>query len=333
VRTPEVPRSSQSNASAQPSPVLDVQAVCARAAKAEIPAKDMPNRSELASLADCDSEALYYGIGSASDFVQARRCAYAESARGKPFVLGGPGILMMIYANGLGVEANRDLALRFVCESGGADAELEARVSRVVRVEHREKLAPPLDICEDITSGYMMGFCAAHEERIDAIARNVRRGAVVAGFPRIELARVTRSASAYFDTRSRNEIDLSGTARAMLQIEEKARLEDELVNMLDRLRDSTFVPTGADLASFDDNEMTSLLTRVAHCSAMIQSEREVPGAISRSGIRKTQLAWVGYRNAFGSLALKVRPATTRKTWERWLNEQRLRQLRELAQGC
>lgn len=333
VRPPAAPRSSQSNAPAQPSPVLDAQAVCARAAKTEIPAKDMPNRSELASLADCDSEALYYGLESASDFVQARRCAYAESTRGKDFVLGGPVILMMIYANGLGVAANRDLALRFVCESGGADAELEARISRVLRGDQREKLDPPLDICDDITSGYMMGVCAAHEERIDSIARNVRRSSVTAGFPRIELERVTRSASAYFDTRARNEIDLSGTGRAMFQFQEKARLEDELVNMLDRLRDSTFVPADADLSSLDDGEMTSLLTRVAHCSAMIRSERELPGAISRSGIHKTQVAWVGYRNAFGALALKVRPATPRKTWERWLSQQRLRQLRELAQGC
>ena len=334
VRPPETQATPQSNPSADtlPDAELDVGAVCARAAKTATPSRDMPSRAELVGLAGCDSEALYYGINSAPDLIRARHCAFAESERGKHPVMGGPGILMMIYANGLGVQRNGDLALRFACEFGGAEAELGMRVSRIVRADHGTSLQPPLDICDDITSGYMMGFCAGHRERMDAIVRNKRRRAATAEFPSIELDRATRAANAFFDLRARNEVDLSGTGRAMFQVEEKARLEDGLVGMFDKLRDPAFVASSDDLPSLE-SEMTSLLARIARCDAVFRSERELPGAISRRGVRTTQIAWVRYRTAFSTLALKVRPKTTRDIWESWLSQQRLLQLRELARGC
>jgi hypothetical protein len=88
----------------------NIQVICAHAASAVIPGADQPDRSEMASLAECDAEALYYGIGSPPDFVVARRCAYAQSQHVNYPVIGGAGILMMVYANGRSVDTNVDLA-------------------------------------------------------------------------------------------------------------------------------------------------------------------------------------------------------------------------------
>jgi hypothetical protein len=184
-----------------------------------------------------------------------------------------------------------------------------------------------------VTSGYMSGFCAAHRERLDAVARNTRRQAIIANFPGRELKDLEKTAAEYFDTRSRDEIDMSGTARGMFGIQEKARLEDELVTALEQVRDASFLPADSDDPRGLDHDIATLMARLPRCSAIAQMERSLPGAISRSGILRTQAAWLRYRTAFIALAIKVRPETKRGAWKRRLNEERLRKLRELAVGC
>lgn len=71
-------------------------------------------------LRHCDSEALYYGFAAPPDFPAALQCAYYERAHPKPSMgdpFYGPGVLMMLYANGKGVPRDYDLAIRFACEN------------------------------------------------------------------------------------------------------------------------------------------------------------------------------------------------------------------------
>jgi hypothetical protein len=80
----------------------DLEATCARVEALPLPTPAPLTEAEQAALAGCDSEALYYGIGTPADPVKARQCAWLE--RGEhDGMLRGEVILMMIYANGLGV--------------------------------------------------------------------------------------------------------------------------------------------------------------------------------------------------------------------------------------
>lgn len=74
----------------------------------------------------------------------------------------------MIYANGSGVPRNADLALKFACEiEDEASAEQEARINHLLLLRQMSDLpvAPPFDLCDNITSGFMGAYCEG--KRVD----------------------------------------------------------------------------------------------------------------------------------------------------------------------
>jgi hypothetical protein len=315
----------------QPQPETD--ALCDRFASAPIPSSDRPSTVEVATLHGCDAEALYYGIGGTADFARARQCGYAELGNDRASTFGGAEILMMIYANGRGVPVNLELALRFACQVGGAPAELEARLGRLWSA--RDSTAPawtePFDVCDDATSGYMSGCCAAHEERVAAVTRSARRRAASAGMPP-ELTALDAAASRFFEARSTSEVDLTGTLRARFSIEERGKLEDDFVELLEQLHDSALLPEKRDVQPLQQS-LGRLTSRIASCKNLADMEKILPGTVSRAGIRKTQAAWQAYRAAFAALVGKLRPANQRGAWLELFDQKRVAQLEQLADGC
>jgi len=309
----------------EPEPEPD--ALCERFATTAIPPGDMPSAAESAAVRGCDAEALYYGIGTPVDVARARHCGYAQ------IDVSGADTLMMIYANGRGVPVNLDLALRFACKVGGAPAELGGRLHRLwkARASGGPKWTQPFDVCDDATSGNMLGYCAAHTERIDSQARSIRKRAATLGMP-AELAVLDAAAKRFFEARSSDEVDQSGTMRASFSIAEQASLEDELVNLLEQLHDPSFTPPSLDPKPLEKT-LASLLSRIARCKSLADVEKLVPGTIQRAGIQKTQTAWVPYRAAFIALALKLHPSSKREAWLALLDQKRIAQLEPLAEGC
>lgn len=310
--------------SAAPEPAPDTQAICQRFAATPIPEGDLPSDGERASLRGCDAEALYYGIGTSVDFERARRCAFST---------GSPEILLMIYANGQGVPPRLELALRFACQLESAPAELEARVGRLWQARSGGPQWPhPFDVCDDATSGSASSYCAAHEERALSAAREARKRQAALGLPASPFAALDSAARRFFDARSRHEVDLTGTARAQVSVEERAKLEEQLVATLEKLGDVGFEPQASGPQSLE-KEMQQLLSRIASCKSLAELEQLVPGAVSRAGVRRTQSSWLAYRAAFVSLAAAARPKSPRGRWLALLDQQRVVQLRELADGC
>ena len=85
---------------------------------ATYPFPHRPTAEQAAALKDCDADKLYYGIGVHFDYVKARHCAFAADSQD---------VLMMLYANGLGVPRNYAVAKMAACR---ADAtEIEARLA------------------------------------------------------------------------------------------------------------------------------------------------------------------------------------------------------------
>src|SRR6185437_3261142 len=135
--------------------------VCQRALAAPIKLPAFTRVRSKAWLQHCDSEALYYGFSAPPDFVGALQCAYYERANpkpsnGDPFY--GPGVLMMLYANGKGVLRNYSLAIRFACENTWtADAEMEYRLGRLEHLRDTRAVRTRFDLCDDGTSGLTEG--------------------------------------------------------------------------------------------------------------------------------------------------------------------------------
>jgi hypothetical protein len=308
----------------------DPRTVCA-SARTPVPAEDQPSSDERAQLVRCDSEALYYGIGVPRNFVKARHCALTEWPGDGAPIFGGATILMMLYANGQGVPQNLDLALRLACDVGGADAELASRLTHISDIRNG-KLPAKLDFCDNVTSGLMGSACAAHGERIAAVQRAERKAKASAGLPGPELHALERKAAAFFDARARNEVDLTGTLRAALMIEERARLEDGFVAALEQLRTPAFPPPTSD-GKNAERALRAVFTRVTTCKGMAERARLIPGSVTAEGVRKTQLLWIPYRAVWGVLAAKVQPELPRESVEEWLTAERAQQLQELSVAC
>ncbi len=259
----------------------------------------------------CDAEALYYGIGRKADPEAARDCAARQAARqpsedGSPFT--GESLLMTIYANGLGAPRNLDRAIALACRIGGAPAEIDGRVLHLDRLRAEHWAGSDFDICDDLTSGFMMSYCASHTARIESAKRETDIAQLSAAWPphrRAALARLRQTVGTYAKAVSENEVDPRGSGSAALEIEAEAKQQREFVDLLERLatgrspgRTSSF--TAADAAL---NAAYGKLMRA----------KDDPDALPRGkdGVRRTQRAWLVYRDAFAAFAGEAFPATDR----------------------
>jgi uncharacterized protein YecT (DUF1311 family) len=273
------------------------KATCDRLKNVPFPAADQPDEALRKQLRGCNSEQLFYGIGQKADPVKARACAYVELAEGDGEVFGGSAILMMIYATGVGATQNLDLAIHLACETEGAPAEMEGRVAHLERLKRAKGSKVKFDLCDDVTSGYMQGHCAAHDQRIAAAKRDRRFGARLARWTapeRAEFQRLRAAAGEFFDARSANEVDQSGTARAALQVEEEESLEKGFGALLDELERGTLPKaTEADLAEAD-KELNATYQRAL---------KRVPPpwvTVTKEGIREAERKWPKYRDAWAA---------------------------------
>lgn len=81
----------------------------------------------------------------------------------------------------------------------------------------------------------MSEYCAVHGERVAAVERKARKRAATADMPR----ELDAAAKRFFDARAASAVALTGSLRARLSIEERAKLEDAYVTLLEQLRDPT----------------------------------------------------------------------------------------------
>jgi hypothetical protein len=316
-------------AAALPAPPAGEQTetTCERFAKVPLPAADQPTAAEKAALAKCDGEALYYGIGRPADVEAARKCAYVEREGNDGPPIGGNAILLMVYADGKGVAPNLDLAIRFACEAGFAPAEVSGRVDRLAKAKREGQAKLALDYCEDITSGYMGGFCAKHEERKKAVGRDARKQAATKGMPAAAVAKVDKAAAAFIESRSTKEIDMSGTLRGAFAIEEQATLANEEVATLEILANPSSTPPASDPAK-TERALQSSYDRVMKCR---KGPPPSTGTVDAAGIKATEILWLSYREAWLALVTAVRPSAPRDVWKAWFSAKRTKMLDDI--GC
>lgn len=188
--------------------------LCAQAIGAEPPASDRPSPAQARALEGCNSEALLYGIGQASDPVAARRCAILEreeeNGEDLPY-FSGTGILTVVYANGQGAARNLTVATHMACGMNDAVAATESRVMHLGKLEAAQVSRPAFGICDDATSGVSGGQCAAHDAEVQDQARARAFASLRRGWTNVRLASFDRayaSARAYAD--AAHELDCYG---------------------------------------------------------------------------------------------------------------------------
>lgn len=310
---------------------------CRQWGKVAIPKRDIGDAP-----AGCDAETLYYGRdgkGDGRDFIAARHCAYRERGTGAdiesqaaPF--GGSGALMMLYANGQGVKRNIPLAKRFACEYGGAPAEVSGRLAHLDAIATGTDKAP-MDLCDDITSGMMMGFCANRDAGFATVARNGRWESLQARWTpaqRDAWGEVRKAADDYFESASTEEVDMSGTARGAFAAEVRETLETGLFDAVTGFEDGKRPTQKA--ADFTRADKALNATYKATLAKLTAGRGEGAfgeyGTIGPDGVRDTQRAWLRYRDALVRFATLRWPGTSADAWKAWLTIERTKALADLV---
>lgn len=303
------------------------EAACEDWLRVPVPAADTGNAADA-----CDAGLLYYGRdGSGGDRRAARHCAYLERGNGDGIlahrtIFGGSGVLMMLYANGEGVPRDTALASRFACEYGGAPAEIRGRLQHLQRIADRSDTAP-LDICDDITSGMMSGFCASRDAELAGVRRARQWARLQSDWTPAQLdawQRLRRTADAYAHAVAGNEIDLSGTARGAFAVEARETLEIQLLEDVGRFergdrpaqRAADLVPADQALNAIYRSVRTQLTAGVA------AHEYALFGTVTADGVRDSQRAWLRYREAWVAFAATRWGDTPADAWRAWLTGSR-----------
>ncbi len=280
---------------------------------------------------DCDSYKLYSGIGTKVDYAAARHCAWSErlaiQAGIEPTftvasVFGGSAMLSVLYANGDGVKRNFPLALRFSCEQGWAPAEFEGRIRHLESLE-KGPTAAKFSYCDDITSGFMEGFCADYNSEIADGRREDQFLAFVSSFTpaqRVAFATVRKLEEGYAEAHGAGEIDLSGSARGMFEIDAEESLRDDFLAALEAF-EAGRLPAG----SFEAYGEADARLNSVYGTTMSDAEARKGeyGAIQTDGIRDTERAWLKYRDAWVRFAKLRYPAVPADAWLTLLTEDRI----------
>ena len=307
---------------------------CMRVRDAAPPPSDLAGADAAAGGAQrarCDAQLLYYDTldnanAPAADWARVRACAFATHDQA---------VLMMLYANGLGVAENRDLALKYACSLGGAPLELRGRTETLSHPS--QSAARPVegdalpgagialfDQCDDAASRLTINTCAAIAQRRDAHAAQLRLETLAARWPaqdRAALARLQTALQAFADARGRYEADLMGTLGTLYAPAAENARAAETTQFLDDLQryEKGWLPkyTPGQHAGF-----TSQLDQ-AYRKVLADDPQDA------AGVQATEQAWARYRDAWVAFGAVRYPAVPAQAWEARLSARRIQQLRKL----
>lgn len=308
---------------------------CTSLKQIAIPAADQPDAAARARLSGCSSESAYYADDGKPDYVQARLCAYLEREQGDELVFGGSGVLLMIYANGDGVARNLPLAKRFACEVDGAPAEREGRLQHLDAMAAAGAAAERFDLCDDITSGYMMGFCASREAEAAKAARDRRTSQLTASWnaaERAAFATLRSVAETYFDAVVDGEVDMGGTARGAMAVGAREELEQAFAQHLAEFEQGR-LPAADEAALAAADKSLNASYAAAMKAAKPEAEGDTfssLGTVRPEGIRTAERAWIKYRDAWVTFGAQKYPSVTPVAWRTHFTRERDAALRTLA---
>jgi len=226
----------------------------------------------------------------------------------------------MIYANGRGVRHNTDLALRLACEIEGTPAEIEARIAHLQDLKQSRITAEEFDLCDDITSGFMTGICAIHNEKIEETKRQKRLNELVAKWSPQEkeaLNHLQRVFERYVEAHIENEVDIAGSANAAIAVAEKAALRDEFLETIKRFDKGQLPRFTAEESNRADGEMQAFYEAVRNG----MDDGSIGG--TSDTISYTQSIWLKYRDAWVAFGQKKYQSVSADSWKTWLTRQRV----------
>jgi len=291
--------------------------ICASVKDLKLPAADKPAPAAEKALASCVSLDAYFGLGQPADPVKARKCAYAEIDRGaKAPLLGGKAILMMVYANGNGAARNYDAAIKLACELGGAPGDDAGRVYQLDRLKKQNWTGNNFSVCDHSSGREMYEQCAILTERFDKIERDQKFNALIAAWKPAEkraFHTLMEEANKFYEVQAKNGVNLEGT----FEVQEEIFFKNNLLSALEAFERGELPKYSAEEFQKSEAEEQAAYLRT-------QNGPDTKwGTITRESVRKSQDAWLRYRNAWTAFGRQKYPSVSEQSWKAWLDQDRI----------
>lgn len=304
----------------------NAEKICTQALTIPFPSKDKPLASEIQELKGCDSYNLYYGFDKPSEPIKARKCAYLEKEHPNA-MWGGAPVLMMVYANGKGIERNLGLALRLACEhkEDSTPAEYLGRIEHLDQIRKEKIIGEPFDFCDDVTSGFSQGECALKQSLFDNVIRTKRLEKLIAKWTDSD-----RQAYKILLTAWRNylkfregEIDQSGTARTAMLVENYDAMESDFLESLLKFEQGVFPRFTESEFAKADQELNQVYKKIQE-----NDSSDDMGTVTRADVKKAQRTWLKFRDAWVIFAKQKYPTVDEVAWKTWLTKVRTKLLQD-----
>jgi uncharacterized protein YecT (DUF1311 family) len=189
--------------------------------------------------------------------------------------------------------------------------------------------------CAMVSSGDSMALCAARAGEIAGRRRRVEVAAMTAAWSPAEkaaFAALEAASDAFFESHAQDELNLRGPTdtQPWIPFEEDTKVHEEFVEDLRAFEQGRF-PTDGDVKKADA-ELNAMYQRVM--KEVAEAEQKNPdsiflGAVTREGIRKTEVLWLRFRDAWVKFGTVRYPKVPENTWKTWATTKRLAQLKEI----
>ena len=293
----------------------EVKETCDSVKNISIPAQDLPGETIKKTLKKCDSVELYFGFKNPPDYVKARYCAMVNQHYD---------VLIMIYANGKGVESNLDLATHFACLFDGAGAEIDGRIKHLTKLKQQGNFQKNFNICDNITSGYMMAVCADYAQKSSVDKQKKHLEALTLTLKKNEqeqLKKLLAASSLYFNARIDNEMDRFGSGAQAFMILEQMNLNADMIKLIDKASKCKVQSQTTEQFQTADKELNKLYKKIQNIP------NEDFSGISKKGIKITERSWLKYKSAWVDFGLSKCPEISKETWETLITKDRIKQLK------
>ena len=228
-------------------------------------------------------------------------------------------------------DVDHKLLLQLISRGGGVPAELMIAIDTAYKVwKGRQKFE--FNICNYVTSGYGMGYCANRGAAASEVQINKRLTKLTAGLKNGSGKYLKPAYTAtvnFLESKVWNEELHGGSGYAAWATESLVKQKREFIQLVENL-DSGKLPKGIIGVKDNDARLNSVYNDVL-VKLRKKPLTDFNAEVNADGLRRTQRLWIPYRDATAALLYAMRPDVKKQQWLNWITEQRIRELAALLQ--
>ncbi|MDD5736704.1 MAG: lysozyme inhibitor LprI family protein [Candidatus Omnitrophica bacterium] len=219
------------------------------------------------------------------------------------------------------------LILQLVSRGGWAPAELEYAVVAVHK-NWKSGTTKEFNICDYITSGGGMAFCASRADDQDGKDRNKRLSDIrqkLNANSRKLLDAAYSSAIKFIETKAFNEEGHGGSGRGAWVIGSQMEQKNAYLDLIEKVR-SGYKPSPKSSFVEADRKLNETYKKVM---AKLKKKADDYNMPRVDDVRAVQRLWIPYRDANVKLFMAINPAIGEDVWKSWVTEIREKQLKKI----